>query len=222
MKWAKNAAAWTEMVRLFLDPPSLFHHLHGLDWYRGALLASLPCTPSDLAGKSFLEIGCAAGDLCTDVAAMGAHVCGLDRSLEMVQRAKLAQSSIRFDVGDALALPYGDSCFDVVYAASLLNVVSNPVLALRQMMRVCRTSGVLAILLPVAEFSTAEARHWVAHQRFSAREAAAYMAWHRLAKKVPADQLKIWFHDAGLVNARIETRILLGGLVKVIHVYPNG
>jgi hypothetical protein len=85
VKWAKNAAAWTEMVSLFLDPPSLFHHLHGLDWYRGALLASLPCTPSDLAGKSFLEIGCAAGDLCTDVAAMGAHVCGLEHPFRVLK-----------------------------------------------------------------------------------------------------------------------------------------
>lgn len=222
MKRLKQAAAWVEMVSLLLDPPALFHHLHSLGWYRGALLASLPQTPADLTGRSFLEIGCATGDFCAEVAALGATVCGLDRSSAMVARAKRTQSAIRFDVGDALTLPYKESSFDIVYAASLLNVVSDPAQVLRQMMRVCRVGGVLAILLPADEFNTDEARQWVSCQKYSAREAAAYMAWHRLAKKVPADKIMAWFHEAGLQDARTESRSLLGGLVKAIHVYPKG
>jgi hypothetical protein len=37
VKWLRSALVWSQMARLLLDPPALFHHLHSLDWYRGAL-----------------------------------------------------------------------------------------------------------------------------------------------------------------------------------------
>ena len=210
------------MVRLLLDPPSLFHHLHSLDWYRGALVGALPHVPKDLAGKSVLEVGCATGDFCGDMSALGARVFGVDISDNMVRRAKLSHKSVQFDVADAQSLPYGDRTFDVVFAASLLNVVNDPPRVLREMVRVCRPGGALALLVPAAEFRAAEAKRWVVTQGLTAKESAAYMAWHRLAKKVSADKLTHWINDAGLANARVESHRLLGGLVRVLQVYPGG
>jgi ubiquinone/menaquinone biosynthesis C-methylase UbiE len=221
VKWLKNTAAWAEMVRLLLDPPALFHHLHSLDWYRGALVEALPHVPKNLAGKSILEIGCATGDFCGDMFALGGRVFGVDRSHDMVRRAKRAHVSIRFEVADAHSLPYGDHTFDVVFAASLLNVVNDPPRVLREMVRVCCPGGALALLVPAAEFNTAEAKRWVIAQGLTAKETAAYMAWHRLAKKVSAEKLTRWLNEAGLANALVESRCLLGGLVRVLHVYPS-
>lgn len=221
MTWLESTAAWAEMVKLFLNPPSLFNHLHSLDWYRGALMGTLPQAPEDLAGKSVLEIGCATGDFCSDMAALGATVRGVDRSHDMVQRAMLAHGSVRFDVADALSLPCDDHQFDVVFAASLLNVVGNPSGVLREMARVCSPGGVLALLVPAAEFTTLAAKRWVLAQGLTAKEAVAYMAWHRLAKKVGTDQISQWIHAAGLARARVASQSLLGGLVRVVHVYPD-
>ena len=221
MKWINNVSAWLELAKLFQDPPSLFHHLHGLAWYRGALMATLPRTQAGLDGQVVLEIGCATGDFSGAMVTLGATVHGIDRSNEMVRRAMLRHAAAQFEVADAHALPFGEDKFDIVFAASLLNVVSDPAQVLREMVRVCRPNGVLALLVPAAEFRTAEARRWVSEQRMVARDAAAYMTWHRLAKKVSADQLTQWLDDAGLAHARSDSQCLLGGMVRVIHVYPK-
>jgi len=154
------------------------------------------------------------------MAAMGAAVCGVDQSQAMLQHARQLHPSVRFEAAGADALPFGNQQFDVVYAASLLNVVSDPVLALREMARVCRPGGVLALSVPAAEFTHAHAKGWATSQRLSAKDTAAYMAWHRLARKVDAAQMNQWLVDAGLALADVEAKTLLGGLVRVAHVYP--
>lgn len=221
VKWLNHLRARIQLARLLLDPPALFHHLHSLDWYRGALRDALPFAPEGLAGQSILEVGCATGGFCGDMAAMGAAVWGVDQSQAMVQRARQLHPAVRFDVASADALPFGDQHFDVVYAASLLNVVSHPAQSLREMARVCRPGGVLALSVPAAEFTHAHARRWAASQRLTPKDTAAYMAWHRLARKVDAAHMTQWLCEAGLAHAEVETKTLLGGLVRVVHVYPN-
>lgn len=220
MKLLRHIAAWGALVRLFLDAPALFRHLHGLAWYRGALRDALPDSPAALFGQSVLEIGCAAGDFCGEMSELGATVHGMDRSEKMLARARTAHPQVQFKTGDATALPYYDNRFDVVYAASLLNVVDDPVTVLREMARVCRPGGALALLMPAAEFNTAAARQWLSMNRMTPQESAAYLAWHLLAKKVSAAEFRQWIAEAGLGTARIETHTLLGGLVRTVHIYP--
>lgn len=67
MNGLRAVAAWIAMLRLLLDPPALFHRLHGLAWYRAALWATLPAFKTGLAGQSVLGVGCAGGDFCADM-----------------------------------------------------------------------------------------------------------------------------------------------------------
>lgn len=221
MKRLKNLVAWMEMAKLLLNPPALFHHLHSLNWYRGALLGTLPRTQADMPGASILEVGCATGDFCADLAEMGAVVHGVDRSANMVGKAKLAHRGPKFSNADVLSLPFEMATFDIVFAASLLNVLNDPVRALREMVRVCRPDGVVALLVPAAEFGTVQARCWAAEQGLDTQETAAYMAWHRFARKLSNDQLMQWIDEATLEPARVESKVLLGGLARVIHLYPT-
>lgn len=225
MTWLGNVLAWCALIWRMRDPPALFHHLHGLNWYRQAVWDTLPHreeSPANarLAGQSVLELGCAGGDFCADIAAQGANVHGIDRSTEMVRRATLAHSTVQFQQADALALPFESAQFDIVFAASLLNVVSDPARVLREMARVCRPGGTLALLVPAAGFSKSQAQQWVTAQGYTSKEAAGYFAWNQLAKKVDAAQLSEWLSAAGLGNARVEQRLLLGGLVWSLQVYP--
>jgi ubiquinone/menaquinone biosynthesis C-methylase UbiE len=137
----------------------------------------------------------------------------------MVTRARQTHPSVRFVVADALSLPFKAQKFGIVFSASLINLVSDPVTVLQEMARVCRTGGVLVLLVPAAEFSTAEAKQWVFQQGLAAREAAAYLAWHRLAKKVSAGQIMQWINEAKLAPARVQSHVLLGGLARVVQVY---
>lgn len=55
------------------------------------------------------------------------------------------RSDIGFSVADAHALPFPDDTFDVVHAHQVLQHVGDPVLALREMRRVCRPGGIVAV-----------------------------------------------------------------------------
>lgn len=219
MKVLRTVAAWIAMLRLLRDPPALFHRLYGLPWYRAALWATLPTFQTGLAGQSVLEVGCAGGDFCADMATNGAQVHGIDRSEAMVRRARRAHPALRVDQADAMALPGGAQQYDVVFSASLLSVVSDPVAVIHEMVRVCRPGGTVAIQVPAAEFDRAQARQWVANQLLTGFDALAYLTWHRLARKVSTGKMQQWLVDAGLDEVRIERTPLLGGMVWAIHVH---
>ena len=50
-----------------------------------------------------------------------------------------------FEVGDVYALAAADDSFDVVHAHQVLQHLTDPVAALREMARVCRPGGVIAV-----------------------------------------------------------------------------
>ncbi|WP_037576321.1 class I SAM-dependent methyltransferase [Phaeacidiphilus oryzae] len=52
--------------------------------------------------------------------------------------------AVRLEVADVHALPYPDDSFDVVHAHQVLQHLSDPVQALREMRRVCRPGGIVA------------------------------------------------------------------------------
>ncbi len=99
--------------------------------------------------ERFLDLGCGTGGVAVMAARAGAEVTGLDLSPDQLAKAKAAADhaglSIRFDEGDAQALPYPDASFDAV--ASAFGVVFAPdhALAAAELARVCRPGGRIAI-----------------------------------------------------------------------------
>jgi ubiquinone/menaquinone biosynthesis C-methylase UbiE len=97
-----------------------------------------------------LMVGCGTGATSVHLAeATGAAVTGIDLAQEPVRKAReCAQASpargrLRFDVGDAAALPYADDAFDAViceYVAFLL-----PPVAFTGFRRVLKPGGLLAL-----------------------------------------------------------------------------
>jgi ubiquinone/menaquinone biosynthesis C-methylase UbiE len=102
-----------------------------------------------LSGTAFLDVACGTGGVAERAASRGADVTGLDFAPGLVEtarrRAKERNLEIRFDVGDAEALPYEDDSFDVV--ASCFGVMFAPDhrAAAEQLKRVCRPGGRLAL-----------------------------------------------------------------------------
>jgi SAM-dependent methyltransferase len=77
-------------------------------------------------GDAFLDVATGTGEVALRAARAGAEVTALDiapRLLELA-RAKTGAGAIRFDLGDARSLPYGDSSFDTV--ASSFGIVFAP------------------------------------------------------------------------------------------------
>ncbi|MDT9682677.1 methyltransferase domain-containing protein [Streptomyces sp. TRM76323] len=103
-------------------------------------------------GLDVLDVGCGPGTITADLAARVApgRVTAVDASAGVLEQARAVAverglDNVRFAVADAHALDFPDDAFDVVHAHQVLQHVGDPVCALREMRRVCRPGGVVAV-----------------------------------------------------------------------------
>ena len=96
-----------------------------------------------------LDVGCGPGTITADLARYvpDGRVTGLDSAPAIVDQARQATDSANasFAVGDVYALEYPDGTFDVTHAHQVLQHLSDPVRALREMRRVTRPGGLVAV-----------------------------------------------------------------------------
>ena len=100
-------------------------------------------------GTDVLDVGCGPGTITVDIAGRVApgRVLGIDAADEVVAAARAEAgdvTNIELRVDDVYALQVDDASFDVVHAHQVLQHLTDPVAALREMRRACRPGGVVA------------------------------------------------------------------------------
>ncbi|MGD9704399.1 MAG: methyltransferase domain-containing protein [Acidimicrobiia bacterium] len=100
-------------------------------------------------GMSLLDVGCGPGTITADLARRvpSGSVVGVDLPEEVIGTAQreLGAANLRFEVGDVYALGFDTDSFDLVYAHQMLQHLGDPVAALREMGRVLKPGGRLAV-----------------------------------------------------------------------------
>jgi SAM-dependent methyltransferase len=103
------------------------------------------------AGVSLLDVGCGPGTITLDFANLvnPGHVIGIDVAPAAIEaasaeRANRGASNVEFRTADLYALEFADDAFDVVHAHQVLQHLTDPVRALREMRRVCTPGGLVA------------------------------------------------------------------------------
>ena len=118
--------------------PALFRH-----W--GPVL----CDAASIAsGQRVLDVACGTGALTVAVAGRvspGGAVLGLDANPEMLAVARRKHAGIEWHNGRAESLPFADASFDAVVSQFGLMFFDDRVAALREMQRVLRPGGRLAV-----------------------------------------------------------------------------
>jgi len=146
--WDSSAQAWIEFVRTgdsnrdyVLDPVML--DLAG-----------------DVRGKKVLDAGCGEGRFCRMLAARGAQTTGIDPTAELIELAQKDHPCGRYVQCGAEALPFEDGSFDLAVSYLTLIDIDDYETAIKEMARVLRPGGRLAIA-NLNSFVTTRSEGWV-------------------------------------------------------------
>ncbi len=99
-------------------------------------------------GDCVLECACGTGLLTEVIAQRCARLTATDFAPKMLARAKkncAAFGNITFEQSDITALGYPNGSFDAVVAGNVIHLLDNPMKALAELDRVCKTGGRLII-----------------------------------------------------------------------------
>lgn len=152
-------------------------------------------------GLDLLDVGCGVGTITWDLADRVApgRVVGIDTNEEILQSARSsapagATTAVDFRIGDVFALDLPDDSFDVVHAHQVLQHLTEPVAALREMRRVCRPGGIVA-----ARDADYDAFTWFPDSDGIAGWLEVYRAVHRGNRSEPdaGRRLLAWARAAG-------------------------
>lgn len=147
----------------------------------------------DLAGRSFLDVGCNEGFFCGFAEFQGAaRVLGIDYSAGFVERARQRFPGCEFRCQGWDALP--DERFDVILLASALHYAEDQPALLRSLVERLASDGVLVVELGIASSQKSE---WVRTRRgiderdfpsmAKLREVLADYAWKWMGRSVSQD-----------------------------------
>jgi SAM-dependent methyltransferase len=152
-------------------------------------------------GLDLLDVGCGPGNITTDLATRvrPGRTVGIDAAETVVETARATAAeqgatNVEFEVADVYDLPFDDASFDIVHAHQVLQHLSDPIDALRQMRRVCRAGGTVA-----ARDSDYEAMTWFPESDGITRWLEMYRAVARGNRAEPdaGRWLLHWAHQAG-------------------------
>lgn len=157
---------------------------------------------------SVLDVGCGPGTITADLAGLVApgRVVGIDRAADVLVQARGNASGRTalpsFASADVYRLPFRDASFDVVHAHQVLQHLVDPVAALRDMRRVLRPGGLVAV-----RDSDYSAFTWAPLDSRLERWLALYHAItrHNRAEADAGRFLKSWVLAAGFTDVRTTT-----------------
>ena len=172
-------------------------------------------------GDRVLDACCGTGDLALAAEREGGIVTGLDFSAEMLVRARRKSGSITWVQGDLLALPFEDASFDAATVGFGVRNVADLEAGLRELRRVLRPGGRLAILEitqprgPLRPFFSLWFDRIVPLLGKVLPGGKAYTYLPASVRRFPgADGLAALMHDAGFGDVRVR---LLGGTIVALH-----
>jgi arsenite methyltransferase len=97
-------------------------------------------------GAVVLDLACGVGSTASQLArSWGVTMVGLDCSPGFIEEARARDPEVSWTVGQADALPYPDGHFDAVFCECFLSTVDEPAKVLREVRRVLRPGGRLAM-----------------------------------------------------------------------------
>jgi len=123
---------------------------------QNVIMAEILCEAANPhATNKILDVACGSGTAALVAARRYCEVTGIDYVPGLIKKANaIAAASgleVDFQVADAQDLPFEDESFDMVFSIYGVQFAPNQEKAAKEMLRVCRSGGKIALASPVAE-----------------------------------------------------------------------
>jgi SAM-dependent methyltransferase len=164
-------------------------------------------------GRSALDLGCGPGLFARMLHDAGYQVVGVDRELDMVDAARAAvadKPGMSFRTGDAERLDLPSDAFDVVVMTNLLFFLADPLIAVREMDRVCRPGGLVAVLNPAPALDLTAAARIAEEAPVPDDERWVMFNWARLAEVNGTIDQELWQTVALLADLQPTAWVTVG------------
>ncbi|WP_245628118.1 class I SAM-dependent methyltransferase [Shouchella shacheensis] len=139
--------------------------------------------------KNVLDVGCGTGRLLTRGTAEAATLTGVDLSSEMIRFAtrlfseSVGGAEVHIEVGDATALPFAEQSFDVALSTCVLFLLPKPEEGIREISRVLRNGGTLALLNPGERMEAERARSYADAHGMKGFERESLLKWANVSTR---------------------------------------
>jgi ubiquinone/menaquinone biosynthesis C-methylase UbiE len=170
------------------------------------------CRPADAT----LDVACGPGIVVCAFAPFVSHATGIDLTPAMLDQAQKTQhaqglTNVSWDLGDVTRLPYPGSQFDVVTCRYAFHHMPEPLIVLKEMVRVCKPGGRVIVADTCPDAKRAEDYDRVERLRDPSHTHA-----------MPIGALVGLFEAAGLSGATVEGMRLPADLDLLLgHSFPN-
>lgn len=175
--------------------------------WRTATNSAAYLLPHIQPNMTILDIGCGPGSISVDFAhrVPQGHVTGIEYVADPLDQARSLAASqgltnIDFRVGDIHALDFPDNSFDIVHVHQVLQHITDPVQALREMRRVAKSDGGIVAARESAQFAWYPDNEGIA----SWFDLAAKMVKGKGSNPSPGRYIHVWAHEAGFDRAKIQ------------------
>jgi len=159
-------------------------------------------------GERILDVGTGTGALAAALEAATRHseITGIDPSAGFIEHGSTTSGRVRFEVGDAQALPYADASFDRTMTLLVINFIPDHAKAVREMRRVTRPKGTVAAC--VWDYGAGMESLRIFWDEAVALDPAAAPRHERNMKLTRAGELGALWNTSGLTGVREEALVI--------------
>ncbi len=160
-----------------------------------------------------LDVGCGPGSLARHVARDGNTVVGIDADPLMIDRAQYLAtelSNVSFELGDVRNLRFEAASFDAALATNVIFLLQEPLVGLKEMARVVRAGGIIAMLNPSTHMTLVAAETLADEQHLEGFARVSLVNWARAAsvnRRFSAEEAQALFEAAGLTQIERQEKV---------------
>jgi ubiquinone/menaquinone biosynthesis C-methylase UbiE len=160
-----------------------------------------------------LDVGCGPGSLARHVTRDGHTVVGIDTDPLMIDRAQYLATELNhvtFELGDVRNLRFESASFDAALATNVIFLLREPLIGLKEMARVVRAGGVVAMLNPSTHMTLAAAETLADEQHLEGFARVSLVNWARAAsvnRRISAEEAQALFEAAGLTQIERQEKV---------------